>query len=213
VAVASYSDVPRLISGFTADKPQAAAALGAINYGLGMAQLNFYDSLASVVRWAGSGGGKRSIVVLTTGLDSSGPGHWERLAQALQQSNVMVLPVALGGELRDVRPGKRQSNGAAQAPGELSFARSDHALQAIAAASGGYAFFPRSARDFQQDYRRIAALLRHEYSVGFPARARDGRYHTIRVELVNDQGQPFDGKDHRPLYRWNARRGFLAAQP
>jgi VWFA-related protein len=211
VAVASYSAVPRLISGFTADKEQAAAALGAIHYGLGMAQLNFYDSLASVVHWDASGGSKRSIVVLTTGLDGSGPGHWENLLQELRRSNVMILPVALGGELRDARLAKRQRKG--DAPAGLSFARSDRALRAIAAESGGHAFFPRSEREFEQDYRRIAALVEYEYSLGFPASMRDGRYHTIRVEVVDEQGRPFDGKGHRPLYRWNARGGFLAAQP
>jgi Ca-activated chloride channel homolog len=213
VAVASYSDIPRLIAGFTADKQQAADALGSINYSLGMAQLNFYDSLAGAVEGIGSGGGKRSIVVLTTGLDGSGPGHWQHLVETLRRSNVMILPVALGGELRDARPRSRKKRGAAQDASGLSFAASDRALNAIAAETGGHAFFPRSERDYEQAYRKIAALLRHEYSVGFEARERDGRYHSITVELVNDHGQPFDGKDDRPLYRWNARRGFLAPHP
>ena len=45
IAVASYSDAPRLLLDFTTDKRQAAAALGSLGYGLGIAQLNFYDSL------------------------------------------------------------------------------------------------------------------------------------------------------------------------
>jgi VWFA-related protein len=101
VAIASYSDAPRALLNFTADKRQAAAALGSLNFAVGMAGLNFYDSLATALDWPASSGRKQAIVLLSTGLDSSGAGHWEPLLAKLQQSNVMVLAVALGGELRD----------------------------------------------------------------------------------------------------------------
>jgi Ca-activated chloride channel homolog len=226
-AIASYSQAPQLLLGFTADKRQAAAALGAVDYGFGMAQLNFYDSLAAATDWAGSrdgaGGGKSAIVALTTGLDSSGPGHWERLESKLQQNNVMVLPVALGGELRDYKgndKAKRGTSAATAAPDELSFAASDRALAAIAAETGGYAFFPRSTNEFEAAYRRIAGLLRHEYNVGFSAPERDARYHEIRVEVLepgrpagSGTGAPPRDTKRKPKYTWNARRGFLAPSP
>jgi len=207
VAVASYGQTPQLLLDFTTDKRQAAASLQTANYGLGMANLNFYASMASVLDWMASapsqGGGKRAIVVLTTGLDSSGPGPWQHLVERMRQSNVLVLPVALGGELRETGPrgkGKRGESGAA--PGEeLSFAESTRALETIAEETGGHAFFPRNARDFENAYRRIGALLRHQYSLGFTAPVADGRYHTIRVELAGVRGRD---------YRINSRRGFLA---
>jgi Ca-activated chloride channel family protein len=200
VAVASYGQTPQLLLDFTTDKRQAVASLQTANYGLGM---------ASVLDWMASasspsqGGGKRAIVALTTGLDSSGPGPWQHLVERMRQSNVLVLPVALGGELRETGPrgkGKRGESGAP--PGEeLSFAESTRALETIAEETGGHAFFPRNARDFQDAYRRIAALLRHQYSLGFAAPVADGRYHTIRVELAGVRGRG---------YRINSRRGFLA---
>jgi Ca-activated chloride channel family protein len=209
IAVASYSDVLRLLLDFTGDRQQAAGALGAMSYNLGNAQLNFYASLANAVDWVAAKGDKRAIVVLTTGLDSAPAGPWEVLAQKLQHSNVLVLPVALGGELRD---DKRKS--AQSAPdGTLSFAESDRALEAIAAETGGFAFFPRSARDFTEAYQRIGSLLGHSYSLGFAAQERDGRYHSVQVEVVDDQGRAFNGKDRKPEYRVNTRRGFLAAPP
>ena len=200
VAVASYGNMPQLLLDFTADKRQAAVALQTANYGLGMANLNFYASMASVLDWLASapsaslGGGKRAIVALTTGLDSSGPGPWQHLVERMQQSNVLVLPVALGGELRDTG-GRGKKPGASDAPPgeELSFAESTRALETIAAETGGHAFFPRKARDFENAYRQIAALLRHQYSLGFNAAAADGRYHTIRVELTSTPGQKGGG--------------------
>ena len=223
VAIASYIEVPRLLLDFTADKPQAAAALAAIDYSMGMASLNFYDSLAAAADWAASRdgsiddrSGKSAIVVLTTGLDSAGAGHWERLEGKLQQNNVMVLPVALGGPLRDYKS-RDDGRGGASANGpatdEMSFAAADRALEGIAADSGGHAFFPRSTQEFEAAYRRIASLLRHQYNLGFTAQERDARYHEIRVEVVDDAGQPFQGKGRKPKYAWNARHGFLAQAP
>src|SRR6185436_14952968 len=104
----------------------------------------------------------RAIVVLTTGLDSAPAGHWEALVQQLRHSSVLVLPVALGGELRDDRRQRK-----APSPGETAnFAESDRALEAIASETGGFAFFPRSPRDFAEAYGRIASLLGHRYSLG-----------------------------------------------
>ena len=202
VAVASYADVPQLLLNFTTNKQQAAAALSSANYDIGLANLNFYASLASAVDWVGSENGKRAIVVMTTGLDSSGPESWQQLAAKLRRSNVMVLPVGLGGTLRDEpKRHKNQARNSAPATGEeLSFAESNRALETIAAETGGRPFFPRNARDFEDAYRRIATLLRHQYSIGFTA-ASDGRDHTIRIELT--------GKNRRD-YRINFRRGYLA---
>jgi Ca-activated chloride channel family protein len=206
VAVASYSDASRLLLDFTTDKRQAAASLSGLVYGLGAAQLNFYDSLASAATWVESGGGKSAIVALTTGLDSLGADSWQRLAERLRRSNVLVLPVALGGELRGVKmPREKGAIGE-----ETSFARSDSVLQTIAAETGGHVFFPRSRRDFEEAYRRVASLLRHQYSLGFTAPTRDGRQHTIQVQVVDDRGRPFDGKLAKPAYGVNFRRGFLA---
>jgi VWFA-related protein len=212
VAVASYGNMPQLLLDFTTDKRRAAISLQTANYGLGIANLNFYASMASVLDWVASapasslGGAKRAVVALTTGLDSSGPGPWQHLLARMQQSNVMVLPVALGGELRDTGSrGKKADASGAPPGGELSFAESTRALETIAAETGGHAFFPRKARDFENAYRQIAALLRHQYSLGFNAALADGRYHTIRVELAGVPGRK-GGQD----YRINSRRGFLA---
>ena len=83
-------------------------------------------------------------------------------------------------------------------------------LRAIAAETGGQVYFPRSRKDFEQTYRRIASLLRHQYSLGFtvPAGEASEQTHTIQVEVVDDRGRPFDGKQAKPAYGVNYRRGF-----
>jgi VWFA-related protein len=130
VAVASYGDSPQLLLNFTTDKRQVAASLQRANYGLGMANLNFYASMAGALDWmatasvsasasaSASEGGKRALVALTTGLDSSGSGSWQHLLEKMQQSNVLVLPVALGGELRETGPRGKKPEESGAPPGE-----------------------------------------------------------------------------------------------
>ena len=141
-------------------------------------------------------------------MDTSG--HWQALGEKLRASGVVVLPVALGGQLRQLDKKKKPAPPAPEDGTGLSFAEADRALEAVAQASGGHAYFPRDARDFPAIYRQVAALLRHQYSLGFTPPARDARYHHIEVQLRDANGQPLLAKDGRPAYRVNARPGYLA---
>jgi Ca-activated chloride channel family protein len=218
VAVASYEQSPQLLADFSADKQAAATALNSVTFALGTAQLNFYDSLAKCLDWLGHASGKRAIVALTTGLDSSGAAAWQALTQELQRSNVMVLPVALGAELRKPAsarkvPSSKRSGGQAVADLSAEFAEFDRTLAAIAEETGGRIYSPSSPAEFQTAYRQIASLLRHQYSLGFHSPTHDGRYHQIDVEVVDSRGEPLNRNQNKPEYRWNSRRGFLAVSP
>ncbi len=214
VALGTYDQAARPVLGFTEDKRALAQALEELRYNLGMAQLNLFDGLAAALEWLGPMPGKKAIVLLSTGLDSSGAGRWEALEQKLRGSEVVVLPVALGGELR--QPDKKKKTRPA-APSEdeggLSFARADRNLENIAEASGGRAYFPRDARDFAGIYRRIARRLRHQYSLAFSPPARDARFHKIEVQLRDPSGRPLLTKEGKPAYRVSARKSYLAPTP
>src|SRR5689334_25350553 len=45
---------------------------------LGSTQLNFYDAVSSCLGWLDALTGKKALLLLTTGLDSSPSGRWER---------------------------------------------------------------------------------------------------------------------------------------
>jgi len=217
VALGTYDASARLALGFTPNKPAVGQALDALHYNLGMGQLNLFDSLGMALEWLVPLPGKKAIVLLTTGLDTSGTGRWEALLQKLGASEVVILPIALGGELReadtrkDKRKGARVSTDAEEVG--LSFAQANRALETIAQATGGRAYFPRDARDFAGIYRQIAVLLRHQYSLGFRPPARDARFHKIEVQLREATGQALLTKDGKPAYRISARQGYVAPEP
>ena len=71
VAIASYSQSPQLLLDFTPNKAQARATLQNLNFGNGFADLNLSSSLAVAIDSLAPLPGKKSIVLLSTGVDTS----------------------------------------------------------------------------------------------------------------------------------------------
>jgi Ca-activated chloride channel homolog len=211
VALATYDQAPHAILPFTNDKGALASALGKIQYTLGFGELNFFDSISTTVDWMAPVVGKRALVLLTTGLDSSSPEHWDTLVQKLRAQDVVIFPVALGGSLRQ---SPKKKNGAPAHPNEspLSFEKADAALRSLATITGGRVFFPLSSKDFAPMYREIAAELRHQYVLGI-APEHDGKFHALAVQVLDGSGQPAAAEAKRPVSRIFAREGYLAPQP
>lgn len=223
VALAGYDDQLHPLLPFSRDKARVAAALSEGRYTLGDARLNLYQCLSRALDELAPTNGKKSIVLLSTGLDDSADGSpegaarkdWEKLATRLRSAGVVVYPVALGGELRE--PGGRDGRG--NKPGDTAaqirsgFERANHALREIADLSGGIAFFPHDAADFSRIYPRVSGALRHQYSLGFVPAARDARYHHIEVRVLDLHGRQLAPGKGRSRYQLQARPGYLAQAP
>jgi Ca-activated chloride channel family protein len=208
VALVTYAQEPRAVLSFTADKTALTNALGQIQYSLGMAQLNFFDSISTVLDWIAPLPGKKALVLLTTGLDSSTPARWDALVQKLRTQDVVIFPVALGGSLR--RPlDKKKKPAPPSTDGALSFEGADRALFALADMTGGNAFFPMTAKEFFPVYHEIAAALRHQYLLGVSP-AHDGRFHKLSVQVLDNDGQPAPKEGRSSVYRVFAREGYQA---
>jgi Ca-activated chloride channel homolog len=210
VALVTYADDPRAVLSFTADKTALTAALGQIQYTLGMGQLNFFDSISTVLDWIAPLPGKKALVLLTTGLDSSPPARWDALVQKLRTQDVVIFPVALGGSLR--QPPDKKKKGAGPNEGSSTFQNADKALLALASMTGGTAFSPVTPKDFLPAYHQIAAALRHQYLLGI-APAHDGKFHVLSVQVLDRDGQPTPKEGKNSVYRIFAREGYQAPEP
>src|SRR3984885_3518670 len=71
VVLVTYDQAPRAVLAFTPDKNALLDALGQIQFSVGMGQLNFYDAVSTSLDWIAAVSGKKALVLLTTGLDSS----------------------------------------------------------------------------------------------------------------------------------------------
>jgi Ca-activated chloride channel family protein len=224
VALATYDATPRGILGFTEDKAAFLAALSKVQYTIGMDELNLYSSISTVLDWVGSSTGKKALVLLGTGLDSSPSPNWDVLVKKLRGRDVVIFPVALGGSLRggpshksttkkkESRGNGKQRPEAPQAGSSKIFAKADAALLSLASMTGGRAYFPETADDFVPIYRQIADELRNEYVLGIQP-AQDGQFHSLTVEVIGNPDKSTIPLPKTTAYRISARAGYLAPKP
>jgi len=205
VAIARYNDVPFALLDFTTDKRAAQAALDAVRFNLGYGDLNLSASLNTILDWLAPVPGKKSVVLVSTGVDTSPQPTMQSLLARLQTGDVRILAISMSGPLRNGKEGsKRQIQQTQQV-----FAQADLWLTTLAEATGGRAYFPENARAFQETYAQIAQLVRHEYSLAFPPPAADGAIHSIEVKVdsgTNAKGRP-------PEYRADHRKAYVAPKP
>ena len=202
VGVARYTDAALGILDFTTDKVAAQAALSSIQFNLGFADLNLSSSLGSVIDWLERIPGKKTIVLISTGVDTSPPSAMAALQTRLQVGDVRILCVSTSGPLRS---GKLGSKAKIQQTQD-EFAAADRQLQAIAELTGGHAYFPMNGKAFQETYKQVAEIVRHEYSLAFALPAADGAVHSIDVKV----GRAGAAGKSAAAYRVDHRKGYQA---
>ena len=215
VSLVSYDQEPHEVLRFTTDKSALLSALNGVQFTIGMGDLNFYDSISRTLDSLSPAGGKRALVILGTGLDSSSPGHWDELVRKLRGGDVVIFCVALGGVLRGgaaPAPKKSKKTALPESAADQSFAKADSALRSLATITGGRTYFPQSDNDFVPIYHEIASALRHQYVIGVNPET-DGRFHTLTVEPLDSNGQPMNPPGKKSVVRVFAREGYLAPGP
>jgi Ca-activated chloride channel homolog len=203
IAIASYTRAPELILGFTGDKIAARQALQDLSFVSGFGDLNLSASLASTIDWIASVPGKKTIVLLSTGVDTSPSATWQLVQKKLLASDVRIFAVSLSSDIRTPAKTKKLS------PQELSslaevkegFEQADQSLHELSRASGGRVYFPKDPADFERAYKEIANLVANEYSLAFAPTSLDGQVHTIDVKAKDS------------TYRVDHRQAYLAPAP
>ena len=206
VAIGRYAEAPAVVLDYTAEKRVAQAALTGIRFNLGFGQLNLSSSLNTVLDWLARVAGKKTIVLLSTGVDTSPQEAINAVQSRLQTSDVRILAVSLSGPMRNGKVGnKKQVQQTQQA-----FEEADARLRALAEATGGRAYFPQNAKEFAAIYRQMAQLIRNEYSLSFAPPQADGAVHSIevKVDLPGDTS-----KNKLTAYRVDHRKAYVAPKP
>jgi Ca-activated chloride channel family protein len=211
VGIVKYAEAPQAVLDFTADKQAAAAALGQVQFNLGFGSLNLSSSVAKVLDWEAGVRGKKTIVLLSTGLDTSLANDRFRVVEQLKISDVRLLVVSLAGGLQNGEPRNKKKRGtakSAQVAQELE--QAGQLLNRLAEASGGRAYFPVSTKEFSAVYAEIAQLVRHEYSLAFAPPLQDGLVHSIEVRVAAPRTSASSSVS--VSYRIAHRRAYLARE-
>jgi len=150
-----------------------------------------------VLEWLGQAPGKKTIVLLSTGLDTSPPKETATTLQKLSASDVFLMAVSLIGGLENSNiEGKKKKGSSKSIQADAHFTESKQLLQETAEATGGRAYFPSNETELSTTFREIARMARHEYSLAYAPPVHDGKLHHIEV-LVNGSGRQVN---HRRAY-------------
>jgi VWFA-related protein len=213
VAVVKYAERPEAVCDFSADKRVAAGALEHLNFNLGFGALNLSASMSRVLDWLEKTQGKKTVVLLSSGVDTSAAEVAGQLLQRLQVGDVRVLAVSLSGELRPTTGAKKkQAPSAAAVLSAQQFAAADEELRGLTTATGGRAYFPVDAKGFAAAFAEIAQIVRHEYVLGFSPAKLDGKVHRIEVRVTVTDAQARGSAAGRGAtgLRVDHRQGYLA---
>jgi Ca-activated chloride channel family protein len=212
VAVVKYAEAPQGLLDFSADKQAAAVSFDQLRFNLGFGSLNLSSSVSNVIEWLSRVRGKKTIVLLSTGVDTSPANERAKVLQQLKTGDVRLLAVSLAGGLQDAPPSNKKratARNSAQPPQQ--FAQANQLLKHMAEATGGRAYFPGSEKEFSAAYAEIAQLVRHEYSLAFTPPVRDGAVHSIEVRI--DPPQTSTSNSAGAIYSVDHREAYFAPAP
>jgi VWFA-related protein len=220
-----FSSVPTLLQDWTRDRHLVSRALAGVSPRGGTAM---YDAIAdSVPLMQRAQNRKKAIVIISDGVDMTSATPLVDVHRIIRQSEALVYAVGIdcsntptfrrqpffqrGGQpiprpfpMPGGRPPQWPRQYPPVPPPSRDFRCSDPvdvmALRDLTDDSGGRTEIVRVARDLEPATSGIADELSKQYYLGYPANGKkDGRWHTIRVE-VRDR-----------TYRVRARRGYVAS--
>jgi VWFA-related protein len=208
VALETFDMKTRIEVDFTQNKDEVRQALYRL-YFPGFSESNLFDAILETVDRLKDVNGKKSILVLASGVDTFSRHTLDQTMKQLRGSDVTIFCVGLGKTWTNYLEthGYRGSN--------LNYLQAENQLRTFANETGGYAWFPQFDGEIPDIFRSVAAFLRHQYSLSYsPSNgAKDGKFHKLKVELVAPDGGPLtvvDQKGKKQKFQVYAREGYQA---
>jgi VWFA-related protein len=190
---------------FTQDKRQFQQAINSLMIP-GFSETDVFDALYEGMDRLSRIPGHKYIILIASGRDTLSKLTLDKILKAVKASeNITIFTVSTGGFAR-----------AASMRGDsLTFLQADNQMRTFAKLTGGVSYFPRFAGEMPDIFQEINQNIRSKYQLVYhPTNAKqDGTFRKLRVELVDEEGQPLRIQDekHKPLkYDIIARDGYRA---
>src|SRR2546427_324393 len=208
VALVTFDMNHRLEVDFTQNKDEVRNAIYHL-YFPGFRESNIFDALLDTVDKLKDVKGKKSILVLASGIDTFSKHTLDQTMKQLRQSDVTIFCVGVAKPLMN-RIEARGGGGTS-----MTVLQAENQLKTFAQLTGGYSWFPQFDGEIPGVLHDATAYLRNQYSLSYsPSNgARDGKFHKIKVELVAPDGGPLTVQDQKGKKQKSlvyAREGYQA---
>ena len=194
VLVAAFDKEVQILAEATADRNVLRSAIRRARSGGGT---SLYQAVDTIISRLNRTGGRKAIVLLTDGVDTSSKGATsESTIRAAEQSYAAIYPVQYNtyGDFAD-NP-SRETYGAGEfgqtahmtKNGELAseaYKRATLYLRLLADKTGAYFQYADSVKNLKRSFESIATQLRRQYTIGYYPKNKtiDGAQRLIKVEV------------------------------
>ena len=214
VAMMTFDMKTQIVTDFTQDKRQLQEAIYDMRIPM-FSERNLFDALYEGLDRLDRVDGQKYIVLIASGRDTFSKITLDKILKKVKATpNVTIFSISTGGALRAMTEG---GPGFRQQLRDIDYAQADNQMKTFASLTGGMWFDPRFVGEMPDIFSTINQTIRSKYELVYhPTNAKqDGSYRKLKVELVDDEGQPLRMQDekHKPLkYDIIARDGYRARQ-
>jgi Ca-activated chloride channel family protein len=203
VAVIRYDLRSQIVQDFTNDRMKLQQALHSFVFP-DFSEANLFDVLTDTADRMSKIQGRKSILILTSGIDTFSKITFDQTRRKLQDSGVPIYSIGL---LTMLNPGAAENINQLQA---------DNAMKTFTTETGGQAFFPRWPAEIGDVFGAIQGAMRNQYTLAYAPsnQEKDGKFRKITVQLIDPgTNQPIVMKDEKgkPIkYSIVAKQGYTA---
>lgn len=219
VALVTFDMKSHIYVDFTQDKNQIQQAINQLGMSVFMpaafSETNVFDALYESMDRLSRIPGQKYIILIASGIDTMSKLTFDKILKAVKNSqDITIYAVSTGGLLREMTEGQ---GGMSASMRDMDYLQADNEMRTFASLTGGMWFEPKFSGELPDMVRTINENIRAKYQLVYrPTNAKqDGTYRKVRVELVDDEGQPLRMQDQKkkPLqYEIVARDGYKAHQ-
>ena len=210
VALVTFDMKPRTEVDFTQNKDEVRSALYHL-YFPGFSESNVFDAVLDTTDRMKEVKGKKAILLLATGVDTFSKHTLDQTMKELRQSDVTIFCVGLD------KPYTNFLDSHGSMSSHMNYLQGENQLKTFSQLTGGYAWFPQFDGEIPGIFQNITAFLRNQYSLSYTPTtgANDGKFHKVKVELVQPDGSPLavtDQKGKKQKVVVYAREGYTAVK-
>jgi VWFA-related protein len=214
VALMTFDMHTQIVTDFTQDKRQLLEAINSLRIP-GFSETNIFDALYEGIDRLDRIEGRKYIILIASGRDTFSKLTLDKILKKVKESrDITIYTVSTGGALRAMTEG---GGGMRSQMHEMDNLQADNEMRTFASLTGGASYFPRFTGELPDIFGEINKNIRSKYELVYhPTNPKqDGSFRKLRVELVDDEGQPLRMQDekHKPLkYDIITRDGYRSKQ-